>query len=280
MSDPIDADDDAAPQRQGIQSVELAMQVVRALEEGRGPRTLSQLAQACGMSTSKVHRYLVSLIRSGLVSQSQRTGLYDFGPAARRIGIEALRRVDEVALATEYLPSLRDRTTHSVNLAVWGDNGPVLVHWEYGEHALPMNIRIGSTLPLLDSSVGQVFLAYLPEAMTRSAIVDAASAGESAVAAMAHAERIRAAVRERRASVTSGTPGRRRNGGRHRTRTARHHGGDHRGAGRHHRRTHSRHTPRLTSQHGPRHPPRRPLRHTDARAGDGACCRDAREHSA
>ncbi|MEV8239479.1 IclR family transcriptional regulator [Microbacterium testaceum] len=205
MSDPIDADDDAAPQRQGIQSVELAMQVVRALEEGRGPRTLSQLAQACGMSTSKVHRYLVSLIRSGLVSQSQRTGLYDFGPAARRVGIEALRRVDEVALATEYLPSLRDRTTHSVNLAVWGDNGPVLVHWEYGEHALPMNIRIGSTLPLLDSSVGQVFLAYLPEAMTRSAIVDAASAGESAVAAMAHAERIRAAVRERRASVTSGS---------------------------------------------------------------------------
>ncbi len=197
-------DDHSAPQRQGIQSVELAMQVVRALEEGRGPRTLSQVAQACGMSASKVHRYLVSLIRVGLVSQSQRTGLYDFGPAARRVGIEALRRVDEVAVATEYLPALRDRTTHSVNLAVWGDNGPVLVHWEYGEHALPMNIRIGSTLPLLDSSVGQVFLAYLPEAMTRSAIVEAA-ANESIAEAMAHAERVRSAVRERRSSVTSGS---------------------------------------------------------------------------
>lgn len=205
MREEIDADEaGAAPLRQGIQSVELAMRVVAALEEGRGPRTLSQLATACGMSASKTHRYLVSLTRVGLVAQSQRAGLYDFGPAARRIGIEALRRVDEVAVATEFLPGLRDRTTHSVNLAVWGDNGPVVVHWEYGEHALPMNIRIGSTLSLLDSSVGQVFLAYLPEAMTKRAILDAAM-GADVTATLERAERIRASVRKRRAAVTAGS---------------------------------------------------------------------------
>jgi hypothetical protein len=56
--------------RQGIQSVENAMTVLLALERGAGPMTLTQVAEGCGMQASKVHRYLVSLGRVGLVSQS------------------------------------------------------------------------------------------------------------------------------------------------------------------------------------------------------------------
>src|SRR3954452_25396349 len=79
--------------RQGIQSVELAMTVLQALEEGLGPMSLTQIAAAADMSPSKAHRYLVSLGRVGLVSQSHRSGLYDMGPAMRRLGIESLRRM-------------------------------------------------------------------------------------------------------------------------------------------------------------------------------------------
>jgi DNA-binding IclR family transcriptional regulator len=164
-SEPED-DQDAVDGRQGIQSVELAMTVLQALEEGLGPMNLTQIATAAGMSPSKTHRYLVSLGRVGLVTQSHRSGRYDLGPAMRRLGIESLRRMDEVALASEHLPGLRDRTTHAVNLAVWGDHGPVLVRWEYGAHPLPVTVRLGSTMPLLSSSVGRVYLAHLAEAVT------------------------------------------------------------------------------------------------------------------
>jgi DNA-binding IclR family transcriptional regulator len=55
------------------------------------------------MSASKVHRYLGSVNRIGLVAQSRSYGLYDMGPSLRRLGIEALRRIDEVGLASEHL---------------------------------------------------------------------------------------------------------------------------------------------------------------------------------
>lgn len=162
----------AGDARQGIQSVELAMTVLQALEDGRGPMSLTQLAAATGMSASKVHRYMVSLGRIGLVAQSRSAGLYDMGPALRRLGMEALRRTDEVGLVSEYLPDLRDRTGHAVNLAAWGDHGPVILRWDYGSYALPITVRVGSTMPMLYSSVGRVFLAHLPETLTGPVVHD------------------------------------------------------------------------------------------------------------
>lgn len=165
----------ATPTRQGIQSVEIAMTVLESVERGLGPMTLSQVAAGCGMVPSKVHRYLVSLRRAGLIVQSPVTALYDLGPALRRLGAEALRRIDEVSAASEHLPGLRDRTRQSVNLSVWGDNGPIVVRWEYGAHVLPITVRVGATLPLLESSAGRVFLAYLPESLTIPVLTSSAT---------------------------------------------------------------------------------------------------------
>lgn len=168
-----DEDEDAgeATQRQGIQSVEIAMTILRALEEGGGPVPLNEVARRSGHKASKVHRYLVSLCRSGLASQSPTSGLYDLGPATRRLGAEALRRTNEVSIASEYAALLRDRTGHSVNLSVWSDAGPVLVRWDFGAHVLPLNVRVGATLPLLASSAGLVFLAFLPPRTTAAALL-------------------------------------------------------------------------------------------------------------
>ena len=142
------------------------MTVLEALEAGRGPMSLTHIAAACGMQASKTHRYLVSLVRAGLIAQSPDSGLYDMGSALRRLGAEALRRMDEVGLVSQHLPGLRDRTGHAVNLAVWGDYGPVVVRWDYGSYALPITVRVGATMPLVASSIGRVYLSYLPAALT------------------------------------------------------------------------------------------------------------------
>jgi DNA-binding IclR family transcriptional regulator len=164
------ADRSGTPSRQGIQSVEIAMTVLLALEQSAGPLSLTQIAALSGMQPSKVHRYLVSLGRVGLVSQTRSSGAYDFGPSLRRLGAEALRRMDEVGLASEYLPVLRDVTRHAVNLAVWGDHGPVIVRWDYGAYPLPITVRVGATMPILATSLGRVFLAYLPATLTEPVI--------------------------------------------------------------------------------------------------------------
>jgi DNA-binding IclR family transcriptional regulator len=192
----------AADARQGIQSVENAMTVLLALERGAGPMTLTQVAEGCGMQASKVHRYLVSLGRVGLVSQSPRSGRYDLGPSMRRLGAEALRRMDEVGLASEYLADLRDRTRHAVALLAWGENGPVAMRWEYGAYPLPITVRVGSTLPVLTTSAGQVFLTYLPEAVTEP-IVQAARATHPTGPSDEEISRIKTEVRRQGFAVTT-----------------------------------------------------------------------------
>jgi DNA-binding IclR family transcriptional regulator len=187
--------------RQGIQSVENAMTVLLALERGAGPMTLTQVAEGCGMQASKVHRYLVSLGRAGLVSQSPRSARYDLGPSMRRLGAEALRRMDEVGLASEYLADLRDRTKHAVALLAWGDNGPVVMRWEYGAYRLPITVRVGSTLPVLTTSAGQVFLSCLPDALT-APILSAARADHSSPTDEEIA-RIKANIRRQGFAVTT-----------------------------------------------------------------------------
>ena len=180
------------------------MTIVEAIERSLGPMSLTQIANASGMGPSKVHRYLVSLSRVGLIARSQRSGLYDLGPAARRIGVESLRRMDEVGLVSEHLPGLRDRTSHAVNLAVWGDQGPVLVRWDYGSYALPITVRVGATLPLLTSSVGLVYLTYLPESLTRPVLESQQSNDPGDVPTAAELAALREKVRRRGVAETSG----------------------------------------------------------------------------
>lgn len=166
----MEADYDPAPGRNGIQSVEMAMRVLESLAAGGGPMSLSAVALASGMAGSKVHRYLVSLGRIGLTSQDPLSGLYDFGHSMRRLGAESLRRTNEVAVTSTYAQGLRDATGHSVDVAVWGDRGPIVVSWAYGSRPLPLTVRVGATLPLLSSSIGQVFLAYLSDSITEAAL--------------------------------------------------------------------------------------------------------------
>ncbi len=198
VGEPVDA-------RQGIQSVELAMTVLRALEEGRGPQSLTQLASASGMGASKAHRYLVSLSRVGLVAQSRSSGLYDMGPAMRRLGMEALRRTDEVGLASEHLPGLRDRTGHAVNLAAWGDHGPVIVRWDYGSYALPITVRVGATMPMVSSAIGRVYLAHLPATLVDPVLRGELESGARAEVSRAEITRIQEAVRRDGYALISGS---------------------------------------------------------------------------
>jgi len=155
---------------QGVKSVEVGARVLLALEQGRGPMPLSEVARRSDMHPAKAHRYLTSLVRAGLASQIASSGLYDLGPAAQHLGVEALRRTDAVSAVSEHAVELRDRTGHTVHVSVWSENGPTIVRWDTGAHLLPIVVRVGSVLPLLDSAVGQVFLAHLPASTTAAVL--------------------------------------------------------------------------------------------------------------
>ena len=151
----------------GIQSVEIAARILRSLAEGGGALPLRELAAATGMHRGKVHRYLISLARAGLVSREQEFGHYGIGPLAITAGLAGLNRLDPIRLAYEALPALRDRIGETVVLAVWGERGATVIALEDSARPVTLNVRVGSILPLRTSAIGRVFAAYLPEAIFR-----------------------------------------------------------------------------------------------------------------
>ncbi|HVW45779.1 MAG TPA: IclR family transcriptional regulator [Solirubrobacterales bacterium] len=185
-----------ASSQQGIKSIEVGARVLRALERGRGPMSLSEVAKGADLHPAKAHRYLTSLTRTGLASQDTASGLYDLGSAARALGVEAVRRADSVRTASAFAVELRDETGHTVNTSVWSEGGPVLVGWDTGAHLLPIVIRLGSTLPMLDSAVGLVFLANLPKAATAPVVKAQQKQGATREMPAAAVEELRRAGRD------------------------------------------------------------------------------------
>ena len=76
--------------RRGIKAVEVAGRILDHLARAQRPVALRELAAAGGMSPGKFHRYLTSLLASGLARQDPDTRQYSLGPLAMRLGLAAL----------------------------------------------------------------------------------------------------------------------------------------------------------------------------------------------
>ena len=152
----------AVKARSGIQSVEVGSALLQVLAQGKGAWMLRDLAAQAGMPAAKAHRYLVSLQRQGLVVQDSCSMRYDLGPTALQLGLAALARLDPIRLARERVPALAQALGHTVALAVWGNHGPTIVHWQESPRSLNAHLRLGDVMPLLSSATGRCFAAHLP----------------------------------------------------------------------------------------------------------------------
>lgn len=153
--------------KHGVQSMEVGMLVLQALVGGHGPMMLKEIAAAAGMPASKVHRYLVSMIRTGLVEQDSLSSRYDLGPFALNIGLVAVDRLDRVRLGISAIGQLRDEVGETTALALWSERGPIIVRGERPRRPITVNVVTGTALDLLTSASGRVFAAWRPWAEIR-----------------------------------------------------------------------------------------------------------------
>ncbi|HEY8606239.1 MAG TPA: IclR family transcriptional regulator [Noviherbaspirillum sp.] len=152
--------------KQGIQSIEVAAPLLVALAQAQGALPLTALARQAAMPAAKAHRYLVSLIRVGLIEQDAASGMYDLGPLALELGLASLGRLDAVRLADEAMAALRDATGETVALAAWGNFGPTYIRLLQSRRPVTINLQIGSVMPMTYTASGLCFAAFLPEAET------------------------------------------------------------------------------------------------------------------
>ncbi|NWD90455.1 IclR family transcriptional regulator, partial [Pseudomonas sp. K5002] len=74
--------------------------------------------------------------------------------------------MDVLKVAALPLAELRDELNETCFLAVWGNQGATVVHIEPAVRAVTVVTQLGSVLPLLSSSTGLVFSAFLPSRET------------------------------------------------------------------------------------------------------------------
>jgi DNA-binding IclR family transcriptional regulator len=156
---------DEERQSGGIQSLDAALYVLNTIASVYDPVTLSDLARACSMPPSKIHRYLSSFLKAGLIQQTGRSGRYLLGPAALQLGLAAIGRHDFVNAAADGLDELSSNTGMTALLCIWGSAGATVVRWERAPAPTVTSLGLGTTLPLLTSATGHAFLAWAPPAM-------------------------------------------------------------------------------------------------------------------
>ena len=131
----------------GIQSAEIALDVLTRLAELGGAQSVSELGRSLDMPRAKVHRYLVSLERRGYVEQDPASARYRLGPQALHTGLAALAEVDFVKLAADGLDALSGAIGQTVFISIWGQHGPTIVQWRDARLPVTVNVRVGSVLP-------------------------------------------------------------------------------------------------------------------------------------
>lgn len=191
----------------GIQSVEIGMAILGTLARMEGARSLAAIARECGMSRAKVYKYLVSFQRTGYVEREPGSNNYMLGAQTLQVGLAALAQVDFVKIASAALPQLSEETGQTVFVSVWGEHGATIVRWEENGRSVALNVRVGSTLPLLRSATGQLFGAFLPPDRTRPFLEKEIAAGTGkpfGVDSFETAERFFSNVRSIRLGVARG----------------------------------------------------------------------------
>lgn len=157
-----------------IKSVNNAFVILEIVARNNGPMPLKTISSLAKISPSKAHRYLQSLCACGLLNQAQKSGAYDLGVSALRLGLSAVNRVDIVNRAGDELSGLANSLDADVILTVWTDLGPTVVRYERSKNPSLSMVGPGVAFPALNSATGLVFLAYgapalVEEAMRREA---------------------------------------------------------------------------------------------------------------
>lgn len=125
---------------------------------------VKQIADLVGYPMPTVFRLVATLEEEGYLERTPDGGVRP-GIGALSLGFAALQGLDLVQIAEPPLRQLAEETGETVNLGVLSaDQVLIVARAQTRLTSLAANIRSGSRVPAVYSSIGKVLLAYLPEA--------------------------------------------------------------------------------------------------------------------
>lgn len=146
----------------GIESVELALEIVEELVASDRPRALSDIARALGTSKPRMHRYLRTLLQHDYVRQESETDRYEISAKLLALGERVRERFELARAVRPAMSRLRDAAGHSVTASALIAGAVTIVEMLHGRTLIEFGIRPGAAMDPFRSAHGLVALAFGP----------------------------------------------------------------------------------------------------------------------
>lgn len=148
-----------------LDSVAVVAQILDELAGARQPLGVTQLARQLEHSKARIHRYLVSLKRLGLVEQDAASERYRLGWKLFQLGEAAGQQFDLRRLADPHLRRLRDLTGLTALLSVPVNGEALVIAAVESERNVCITVKPGNRPAAHCSAQGRVVLAFADEAV-------------------------------------------------------------------------------------------------------------------
>lgn len=129
-------------------------------------RTLTEVAQAAGLTLPTAYRMIKALQRESFLTHDSATGRYSLGPAVMDLARVVLQRADEdelVSVALPHLERIRAVTSETVGLHVRVADSRVCVAELVSRQPMRAATGVGRTHPLDAGAASHVLMAWTPE---------------------------------------------------------------------------------------------------------------------
>ncbi|HEE0141862.1 TPA: helix-turn-helix domain-containing protein [Citrobacter youngae] len=144
---------------QGVNSVDIAVSILTFVASQNGQARAIDIATGCGLSKSRLHKYLVSLCRTGMLRQNEK-GLYSVGATALQLAESHTGERNAINELNSVLVTFRDNFNHSTGVVVVSDNGLMLKHYNRSFRNVDIDYLPNTLVPLHASAAGQVFMSF------------------------------------------------------------------------------------------------------------------------
>lgn len=144
-----------------VQSFARGLSVIRAFNAQRPAQTLTEIAQASGLTRAGARRILLTLVGLGYVEADGR--LFRLTPKILDLGFAYLTSMPFWNVAEPIMEALSQEVHESCSVSVLDGTEIVYVLRVPARKIMTINLSIGSRLPAYCSSMGRVLLSGLPE---------------------------------------------------------------------------------------------------------------------